>query len=74
MKFSFTLYTNLFDEIATLYSRLYCDLDRRMYGCLFESRSAVWRGWEAFDWDSLFCLNDKALKHEMYHVIDLLYI
>lgn len=69
----FTLYTNLFDELATLYSRLYCDLDRSMYDCLWELK-AVWKGWEAFDWDSLFCLNDKALTHEMNQVIDLLYI
>lgn len=38
---SFALYTNLFDEIATLYSRLYCDLDKGMYDCLFESWQAV---------------------------------
>lgn len=32
----FALYTNLFDEMATLYSRLYFDLDSSMYDCLWE--------------------------------------
>lgn len=55
-------------------SRLYCDSDSRMYGCLFESWKAVWKGWQAFDGDSLVLSLWRAFKHEMYHVIDLLYI
>lgn len=34
--------TNLSDELAMLNNRLYCDLDRRLYDCLFES----WRQYE----------------------------
>ncbi len=74
----FTLYTNLFDEIATLYSRLYCDLDRSMYDCLFESWSAVWKGWEAFDWDRVcFVLmtkpwNMKCIKSLIFCTFNLI--
>lgn len=65
----FTFYTNLFDEIATLYSRLYCDLDGSVS---LRAVSRQWDGWRLSI--GTFCLDDEALKHEMYQVIDLLYI
>lgn len=70
---SFTLYTNLFDEITTLSGRPYCDLDCSMYECLWELEGSMNR-LGGFRVGHSFCLNDKALKHKMYCVINLLYI